>query len=505
MSSQAAPEQDTLDRAETAPSLVMADEPSWARTVGLMGMMLAVLGLTVVTFNEIYGPRILSKSWGFVFVSFGIAAMLFHALRDSDYQIRRAYGAVGYGLLGLMILLTLINTRHFLSYGWACALAGLCFLLTFSKHETDLIWRKRILFTIGGVGMAMAVIGFVGGVMAEQFLVTYALLLTILGLIYLCAFISQTSPTTDVGHRTGVLIGVAAVFVILYAVLRSVIPGLINMQVTPFFVPSGLVLLFLGVVYGAVSLGIVSDNCLVVLTRRELTGYFYSPVAYVVMLGMALIGGFAYWIFVSLLFRGEISFEPIVQHYFNLFPPFVVVFVIPAITMRLMAEEKRTGTYEVLMCAPVKETTVVLSKFIACLIFFMLLWVIWSLYLIALRVESGNPFDYRPLLSFYLALMFCGAGFISMGLFFSSLSKNQIIAAVLTFMGMLLIMFLGSLQNGDFVAPLWRVVFGHLSYRDLWTESLKGRLHVRDMVLQGSFSIFWLFLTMKVLEARRWS
>ena len=93
-----------------------------------------------------------------------------------------------------------------------------------------------------------------------------------------------------------------------------------------------------------------------------------------------------------------------------------------------------------------------------------------------------------------------------MGLFFSSLSKNQIIAAVLTFAGMLVIFLLYFLQQQvDSVGPVWRAVFKRLTYHELWDAALRGRLMVRDMFLQASLAFFWLFLTVKVLEARRWS
>jgi len=222
---------------------------------------------------------------------------------------------------------------------------------------------------------------------------------------------------------------------------------------------------------------------------------------------MVLMGWTAYYFFVNFIKAGGIRIEPIVLNYFQDFPPIVILVLVPAITMRLLAEEKRSGTYEVLMCAPVKESTVVLSKHVAALIFFMLLWGIWALFLISLRVESGNDFDYRPLLSFYFALLLCGSSFISMGLFFSALSGNQIVGAVLTFMGLLLVTILGSgfVQRLESVGPLWKAVFSHLSYSELWVSSLKGRMHVREMILQGSFTFFWLFLTVKVLEARRWS
>lgn len=492
---------------EIAPSQVAVEEPSWARTIGLMGMMLAVLGLTVVTFNAIYGPRMIGPGPGFVIVMLGTLAMLFHAIRDADLQIRRAYGYVGFSLVAAAIVFALVNAESFLTYGWGCSLAGLCFLLACSRHETEPVFRKRILWTLGIAGTLLAAIGLIGGMVVAGFMLTYGSVLSLLGLAYLCGFISQQEATSETGYKTGIALGVTAVFVILYAFFRSIAPTLFKLNLEPFFVPTGLLLMVFGAIYGAVALGVASDSRLVVLTRRELMSYFYSPIAYIVMLGMALLGGVAYFFFVDFIRTGAIRVEPIVLFYFQDLPPFVVIFVVPAITMRLLAEEKRTGTYEVLMCAPVKESTVVLSKHIAALIFFMLLWCIWAVYLLALRVESGKEFDYRPMLSFYLALTLCGSSFISMGLFFSSLSKNQIIGAVLTFMALLLLTIIGSsmVQRRESVGALWKAVFQHLSYSELWLSSLKGRLHVREMILQGSFTFFWLFLTVKVLEARRWS
>src|SRR3954447_7362783 len=119
--------------------------------------------------------------------------------------------------------------------------------------------------------------------------------------------------------------------------------------------------------------------------------------------------------------RMQPLFEPIVAQYvFELIPVIVQIFVVPAITMRLLAEEQRTGTLEVLLTAPVNESTVVLSKFLAAWFFYLLLWLPWWLYLIALRYFGGEEFDYRPILSFTVALVATGANFMAMGLFFSS-------------------------------------------------------------------------------------
>src|SRR5207253_8241291 len=187
-------------------------------------------------------------------------------------------------------------------------------------------------------------------------------------------------------------------------------------------------------------------------------------------------------------------------------PVVAVAFVVPVITMRLLSEEKRTGTLEVLLTAPVSETTTVISKFLAALIFFMVIWIPWGLFLVALRVEGGQPFDYRPLISFFIALLFSGAGFLSMGLFFSSLTRNQIASAVLTLMGMLILIGVYFVQFSSLVPPSspWFSVLTYASYIDLWINSLKGKLPARALLFHLSATIFWLFLTVKVLEARKW-
>src|SRR5438874_12989983 len=96
-------------------------------------------------------------------------------------------------------------------------------------------------------------------------------------------------------------------------------------------------------------------------------------------------------------------FEPIVQYFILDWPPVIcVIFIVPVLTMRLLSEEKRTGTLEVLLTAPVNESTVVLSKFLACLILYLVLWAPWGLFLVALRIIGGQPFDYQALMSFFI-------------------------------------------------------------------------------------------------------
>jgi ABC-type transport system involved in multi-copper enzyme maturation permease subunit len=275
-----------------------------------------------------------------------------------------------------------------------------------------------------------------------------------------------------------------------------------------------MLLMLLGMLYMAVSAGICSDRPLAVLTRRELAAFFYSPIAYIVLFCFTLVGAIQYGLFVSRAY--EISntsagfstrpmVEPIIiQYNFSLLPVFVIVFIVPLLTMRLLSEEKRTGTLEVLLTAPVSETSVVLSKFLAALVFFLLIWVPWGLFLIALRVGTGASFDYRPLLSFSIGLMCSGAGFLSMGLFFSALTRNQIASAVLTTLGMVVLLAIYFVNLEVPETSAWHAVLSSASFVDQWMSTLQGKLSARDIVVPISSAILWLFLTVKVIEARKW-
>jgi hypothetical protein len=265
---------------------------------------------------------------------------------------------------------------------------------------------------------------------------------------------------------------------------------------TPYLVPFGLLLGGIGLAFLAVSVALVSDSTFVALTRRELAAYFFSPIAYIVLLGVALGTAIGYMLFLDIMQERDVVMEPILQDYFagSLIGPLMIPFLVPALTMRLLSEERRTGTLEVLLTAPVSEAAVVLSKFLACWLFFMLCWVPTGLYLIGLRVEGGQPFDYRPLLTFYLAVGASGAAFIAIGLVFSALTRNQIVAAVLTFVVMLALMVVQWSEVFTFVGPAVKAALKRLAYWDLWVASLRGQLPVRDVLIQLSIAVFGLFL-----------
>jgi hypothetical protein len=301
-------------------------------------------------------------------------------------------------------------------------------------------------------------------------------------------------------------VGLVGVILLAVATLNS---NTITVPPSPFLVPTGIIYMGIGLLYLGVALGICSDNQFVTLTRRELAAYFLSPVGYLVLGGMAVAQWQGYLDFLNTLSGRRTLPEPIVQYYYiALLPVFGIILEIPALTMRLMAEEKRTGTLEVLLTAPVNEPPIILSKFLATWLFFLVTWLPAALYLIALRVETGTPFDYRPLLSFNVALAAQGAAFIGLGLFYSTITRNQIVAAVLMFVTMAFFLFCYMLREE--ASPIGlpqfvQVFFGRLSFIHMWRDSLSGQLPLRDLLLWLSLAVFALFLSVKVLETRKWS
>lgn len=275
-----------------------------------------------------------------------------------------------------------------------------------------------------------------------------------------------------------------------------------------YLVPYGLILGTIGFLYLAVALGTVSDAPLVVLTRRELAAYFYSPIAYVLLFGMAFTSGVGYLTFVGQLVSAGAVREPILRENmgYGILAAFQVLFLVPALTMRLFSEEKRTGTLEVLLTAPVNEGTVVLSKFLACWAFYMVCWLPGGLYLIALWVVGGAPFDYLPILSYYLAVAVCGAAFIGLGILFSSLTANQLVSAALTFAVMFFLLLTIVLRReGVQLSETLQTALGKFDFLTLWQQALAGQLAVSDVLVFASLAGFGLFLTVKVLETRRWA
>ena len=248
------------------------------------------------------------------------------------------------------------------------------------------------------------------------------------------------------------------------------------------------------------------------LAKRELNSFFLSPIAYLVLAGMLAISALNFWDLVqqlsTLRLDAELAGEagPMVRYVaWNLWFWLALLIVVPIATMRLISEEKRSGTIEVLMTAPVTDTEVVLAKYLAAVVFFCALWVPSFIFLLVLRRYAEYQFDWMPVFGVYLGVLTVGMMFLSVGLFFSSLTRNQIIAAMLTFA---VILFLFATFVMEFYAedrsPALAAFFQYMAVLLHLGEFGAGRLDLGYLVFHLSAVVLMLFLTVKVVEARKW-
>jgi ABC-2 type transport system permease protein len=230
-----------------------------------------------------------------------------------------------------------------------------------------------------------------------------------------------------------------------------------------------------------------------ILARRELAAYFYSPIAYVVACAFLVISG--YFFYAALEFIREASLRFALNNMVV-----VMIFVVPFVTMRLLSEEMRSGTIEPLMTDPVTDWDVVFGKFLAALGFYVFLLVPTLAYVAILKIY-GQP-EMGPIWASYLGILLMGAEYVAIGLFASSLTRNQIVAAIVSFAILLLMFVLGWLTEGKpgpvASALSYAGTIGHLdSFR-------KGIIDSKDVVYYVSTAALFLFFTVRIVESRKW-
>jgi ABC-2 type transport system permease protein len=251
-----------------------------------------------------------------------------------------------------------------------------------------------------------------------------------------------------------------------------------------------------------------------VIAGKELQGYFVQPVAYVVLTVFLLLGG---WFFFAMLRQ----FDEMVQliqmmgqqqqlQNMNLntrvIDPLlhdlsiVLVIVMPALTMRIFAEEKRTGTYELLLTAPVRTGEIVAGKFIAAACFTLIMVALAWIFPLILMV-FGDP-EVGVMFSGYLALALLAVSFVAVGLFTSSLTQNQIIAAISSF-GLLILLYVISWPAEASGGVIWGLL-KYLSLPDHFSTMVRGVIDTSDLVFFLSVTILALFLTQRSVESARW-
>jgi ABC-2 type transport system permease protein len=241
--------------------------------------------------------------------------------------------------------------------------------------------------------------------------------------------------------------------------------------------------------------------------KKELKSYFASPIAYIVLFVFSVLSGIFFFIYLQgfvesqfdprfQFFRERLNLnEFVIRPYFGTISV-VFLLMIPIITMRLIAEERKNHTAELLFTSPLKVVHVVFGKFLAsfCLFCFMLVFPL--IYIVFLGIY-GNP-DIGPVLSGYLGLLLIGASFISVGLFSSSLTDNQIVAAVFSFGILLFFWIIGASSDPE------SSVLGYISIINHLDGFTKGVIELKDVVYYVSFTTFGLLLTYAALDSERW-
>ncbi|HQP44625.1 MAG TPA: ABC transporter permease [Thermoanaerobaculales bacterium] len=240
------------------------------------------------------------------------------------------------------------------------------------------------------------------------------------------------------------------------------------------------------------------------IVRRELIAYFSSPLAYIVLTAFLLMQGYIFYIIVSFLNNPMTQAMTPLRLFFGgtVFFWLFLLFTVPVITMRLIAEERRSGTIEVLLTSPVTEGQVIAGKFLAALLFYLVLWLPTVLYLVLLKQHSS--IDLRPVLAGYLGVLLIGFLFLAVGTFTSTLTNNQLIAAILAFAALVVLFSIGLVEQ-LMVSSSW--LRDALSYMNLWThmdDYAKGIVDSRHIVYELSVGLLFLFLAAKSLEVKKW-
>lgn len=244
---------------------------------------------------------------------------------------------------------------------------------------------------------------------------------------------------------------------------------------------------------------------------KELRSYFVSPVAYLLLTMFAIIFGFFFWnslrYFVYIGMEAQMRGQPFPMNVNEqIIRPLlsnvsvIGLFFIPMITMRLFAEEKRTGTIELLATSPIRDIEVIIGKWLAALILYACLLAFTAINF-AFLFMYGQP-DWKPLAIGYLGLLLQAGGLLAIGTFLSTLTKNQIIAGAATF-GVCLLLWVLEWASG-YETATWARVLAYMSVITHFESFGKGVLDLKDTVYYLTVIFIGLFFTARSMESLRW-
>ena len=250
--------------------------------------------------------------------------------------------------------------------------------------------------------------------------------------------------------------------------------------------------------------------------KRELKSYFSSPIAYVLIAAFLAVAGYFFYNILS--YFAMMSFRSLqyAQMYRGNIPPMnvnnwvirpffqnlavVTLFLIPLLTMRSFAEERKSGTLELLITSPITNTQLLLGKFLAAYTLFLVMLLLTLVYQ-GILFLLGTP-DFLPIVSGYIGFMLLGAAFVSLGVFISSLTNNQIVAALVSFALFLLFWVIdwASLFSGKFISSILK----YLSVTSHFYQFARGSIETSAIVYLLSLTLLGLFLTGQSIESWKW-
>jgi ABC-2 type transport system permease protein len=246
------------------------------------------------------------------------------------------------------------------------------------------------------------------------------------------------------------------------------------------------------------------------IAGKELRGYFASPIAWIIMGLFAFIFG---WFFMTYLTyfvqqsqQSQFGGPQALNVNMMLIRPLLsnasvlILFILPMVTMRTYAEEKRSGTIELLLTSPLTDLEIIIGKFLGVVGLYVALLGVTLLY-VAILFVYGDP-EWRPVATGYLGLLLLGGCFISMGLFISSTTKNQVVAGAATFVFALLFWIINWMA--DSAGPTLGAILSYLSITEHFDDFGKGVIDSKHVVFYLSFIVFGLYLTLKSVDTVRW-
>ena len=243
------------------------------------------------------------------------------------------------------------------------------------------------------------------------------------------------------------------------------------------------------------------------LLRKELASYFFSLTGYVIIAAITLLTGLSFVVLVQNLGTDPSPMPVTEMFYRTYFFWLIVLLATPVITMRLFALEKASGTFETLMTTQVGDAQVVAAKFLGALFFYLTAWLplLACLFIVRYFTQQNSALDGGTVGGMFLGIFLTGGLFLSLGCFASSLTRSQVAAAVVSFALGVSLFALGFLAAAIPASAQWQVqVISYFNLFDQMHDFARGAVDTRAVIFYASATFLFLFLTLRVVESRRW-